>query len=354
MLEETGVEMDGGTRRRARTALLPALVAALALLAAPAAGSQNASILWQGRTPDEGTAFVAGLGREFRIQLEAAGSLGSSVRISMDRRPAGATLVSTGDAPARAVFRWRPRAKQLGEWKFFFRATDGSASTPRLSVRVHVGRRAVRNFGLSSFKGRSQSAPLLRGVAALARPSEDARVVARLRALTPEHVPHVLYLASGRIDRSGRYWLRVPLPVLPNGTMGWIPRDAVGAFAAVDTHLVIERAKLRATLYKRGRPVFQTIVGVGEPQWPTPAGRFYVRERLTGFTDPIYGHLAFGTNGRSAVLTDWPGGGFIGIHGTNQPEILPGRVSHGCVRLPNDAIRRLDRLMRVGTPVTIK
>ena len=95
-------------------------------------------------------------------------------------------------------------------------------------------------------------------------------------------------------------------------------------------------------------------MGVGEPHWPTPSGRFYVRERLTGFTDPIYGSLAFGTNGRSAVLTDWPGGGFIGIHGTNQPEILPGRVSHGCVRLPNPAIRRLDRLMRVGTPVTIR
>jgi lipoprotein-anchoring transpeptidase ErfK/SrfK len=53
------------------------------------------------------------------------------------------------------------------------------------------------------------------------------------------------------------------------------------------------------------------------------------------------------------VLTDWPGGGFIGIHGTNQPEILPGRVSHGCVRMPNAAVLRLARLMPLGTPVTI-
>lgn len=346
--------MNGRTTRRARKALLPALCAALAVLAAPAAGSQSASILWQGRTPDDRTAFVAGLGRELRIELEAAGSLGSSVRISIDRRPVGATLVSTADAPAKAVFRWRPRAKQLGEWKFVFTATDGSASSARLVLRVHVGRRASRTFRLSSFDGRSNNAALLRGTEAFAQPNEDARVVARLKALTPEHVPHVLYLASGRIDRNGRYWLRVPLPVLPNGRVGWIPRDAVGEFATVDTHLVIDRARFRATLYKRGRRVFQTIVGVGEPRWPTPAGRFYIRERLTGFTDPIYGHLAFGTNGRSAVLTDWPGGGFIGIHGTNQPQILPGRVSHGCVRLQNPAIRRLDRLMRVGTPVTIK
>ncbi|HEY7707394.1 MAG TPA: L,D-transpeptidase, partial [Gaiellaceae bacterium] len=99
---------------------------------------------------------------------------------------------------------------------------------------------------------------------------------------------------------------------------------------------------------------YRSVIGVGEPHWPTPSGRFYVRERLTGFTDPIYGSLAFGTNARSAVLTDWPGGGFIGIHGTNQPGILPGRVSHGCIRIRNWDIERLDRLMRVGTPVTVR
>ena len=176
----------------------------------------------------------------------------------------------------------------------------------------------------------------------------------RLAAVTPERVPHVLFLSRGLIDAQGRYWVRVPLPKLPNGTMGWIPREAVAQFVQIDTHLVIDRTRFRVTLFRRGRPVFSSIVGVGQPRWPTPRGRFYIRERLTGFTDPIYGSLAFGTNGRSAVLTDWPGGGFIGIHGTNQPQILPGRVSHGCVRLRNPDIRRLDRLMPVGTPVTIR
>jgi hypothetical protein len=117
--------------------------------------------------------------------------------------------------------------------------------------------------------------------------------------VTPEHVPHVVYLIRGTIDREGRYWLRVQLPVLPNGSAGWIPREAVGQFRSVDTHLVIDRSRFRATLYRRGRPVFQSIVGVGLAHWPTPAGRFHIRERLTGFTDPIYGALAFGTNARS-------------------------------------------------------
>ncbi len=326
------------------------------MLAPGTAGGQGSTVIWQGATPDSGTAYVAAAGRQFRLPLEAAGSFGSTIRIRVNQMPRGAKLVRLADAPARVDFRWRPSARQRGEWRFVFSAADGISAAPRIVVRVHVGRIASRTFRLSSrtVGGSSHNALLKYAVAARSGPSESSRVVARLKPRTPEFVPHVLLLSSGRIDPQGRYWVRVPLPLLPNGRMGWIPREAVGPFVKLDTHLVIDRSRFRATLYKRGRAVFGTHVGVGEPHWPTPAGRFYVRERLTGFTDPIYGALAFGTNGRSAVLTDWPGGGFIGIHGTNQPGILPGQVSHGCVRLPNPAISRLDRLMRVGTPVTIR
>lgn len=55
-----------------------------------------------------------------------------------------------------------------------------------------------------------------------------------------------------------------------------------------------------------------------------------------------------------STLTDWPGGGVVGIHGTDQPKLIPGRVSHGCVRLTNAAILRLGRLMPIGTRVTIE
>jgi len=86
---------------------------------------------------------------------------------------------------------------------------------------------------------------------------------------------------------------------------------------------------------------------------PTPGGVFYVRNRLTRYRSPFYGPVAFGTSARSTTLTDWPGGGFIGIHGTDRPDLIPGRVSHGCVRLRNAAILRLARLMPVGTPIRI-
>jgi lipoprotein-anchoring transpeptidase ErfK/SrfK len=79
-----------------------------------------------------------------------------------------------------------------------------------------------------------------------------------------------------------------------------------------------------------------------------------IRNRLRGFDDPVYGPLAFGTTARSETLTDWPGGGFVGIHGTNRPAVLPGRVSHGCIRMRNRDILRLARRMPVGTAVTIR
>jgi hypothetical protein len=324
-------------------------------LALPGGAPASGGVFWQGRTPENRTAVVAAVGSELRVPLEAAGPIGSSVSVFPTRRlPSGSRIVRSAADPSRFSFRWRPTRAQRGEYVLFFGAAAGDASAPQIALYVHVGRRVARTFRMSSVNGISQNATLRRSVNALVRPALGARVAMRLPGATPEHVPHLVYLIGGTIDRAGRYWLRVQLPKLPNGSSGWIPRDAVEKFREVDTHLVIDRSRLRATLYRRGRPIFSSVVGVGQPQWPTPRGQFYVRERLTGFTDPIYGSLAFGTNGRSAVLTDWPGGGFIGVHGTNQPEILPGRVSHGCVRMPNSSITRLDRLMRVGTPVTIR
>ena len=199
----------------------------------------------------------------------------------------------------------------------------------------------------------SRWADVWTSVYARSGPSSKARRIVRLRESTPEGAQNLVQALSGVINEKHQYWVRVRLPVLPNGTTGWVPRGALGPYNTIWTHLVIDRGLFTATLYRKGAAVFTTRVGVGKPFWPTPAGEFYVRERITGFSDLIYGPLAFGTNARSNVLTDWPGGGFIGIHGTSQPEILPGRVSHGCVRMPNAAVERLARLMPLGTPVTI-
>jgi lipoprotein-anchoring transpeptidase ErfK/SrfK len=184
-------------------------------------------------------------------------------------------------------------------------------------------------------------------------PSYSARAKARIAVRTPELYRNVVQVLRGVQYNDGTSWIKVRLAILPNGSTGWVPRRALSEFQKVRTRLVINHSTLRATLYKRGRPIFKTVVGVGQSHWPTPRGWFYVREKLTGYFAPTYGPRAFGLNARSAVLTDWPGGGFIGIHGTNEPQILPGRVSHGCVRMRNGPILRLYELMPLGTPVQI-
>jgi lipoprotein-anchoring transpeptidase ErfK/SrfK len=192
-----------------------------------------------------------------------------------------------------------------------------------------------------------------KAVGARKQPSATSKVVGKLTTRTPEGTTgNVLLLERAVID--GEIWLRVRLPILPNGTTGWVPRDALGSYHYVTTKLVIDRKRLKATLYDGGKAVFTAPIGIGTTAAPTPAGKFYIRNKLAGFSGAaFYGPVAFGTSARSAVLTDWPDGGYIGIHGTDTPGILPGRVSHGCIRLRNTDIERLSRLLAIGSPVTI-
>lgn len=189
--------------------------------------------------------------------------------------------------------------------------------------------------------------------AVTARESPGGDTVARLGTRTPEKTQN-LVVVLGRAERhDGDLWVRVRLPVLPNNTTGWVPRDALGGYQTVDTRLVVDREKQDAVLYKGAKPVFDAKVGIGKAGSPTPPGRFYVRVKLTSYRSAFYGPLAFGLSARSDVLTDWPAGGFVGIHGTNRPDLLPGRVSHGCIRMANEDILELGKLMPVGTPVTV-
>jgi hypothetical protein len=197
-------------------------------------------------------------------------------------------------------------------------------------------------------------APVARPVVARVAPAPHAAPVARASARTPEGTTNLLeVLGRARRGRGGP-WLRVRLAVLPNGKTGWVPRRTLGGWVFLDTRLVVDRARFRATLYRDGRPVLSAPVGVGRPNWPTPAGAFYVRDRLTRFASRAYGPVAFGTSARSVVLTDWPAGGYVGIHGTDRPGLIPGAISHGCIRMRNPDIVRLARLMPVGTPVIVR
>jgi lipoprotein-anchoring transpeptidase ErfK/SrfK len=196
-------------------------------------------------------------------------------------------------------------------------------------------------------------APVVGAVVARTAPAAGASPIVRLQLETPEGTSNLVSVVAATVVDGSR-WLRVRLPVLPNNTTGWVPRSALGGLVPVDTRLVVDLDRQRAVLYRSRRLVFEAPVGVGTREAPTPRGQFYIRDKLDGFGNSFYGPIAFGTSARSAVLTDWPNGGYIGIHGTNEPQLIPGRVSHGCVRMRNEDILRLARLMPVGTPLTIR
>ena len=221
-----------------------------------------------------------------------------------------------------------------------------SAPAPALKV--------ARPKMLSGERYVSQWTVVRRPTAAHAAPSVSSVVVARLGVSAPEGTPNLLAVLRARIGAGGALWVMVRLPVLPNGTVGWVSRRSLGSYQVVKTQLVVDRRHLRATLYQNGKSVFTAPVGVGTAVAPTPAGDFTIRSKLTRYASPFYGPVAFGTTARSAVLTDWPDGGFIGLHGTNQPGLIPGRISHGCIRMRNEDIVRLSRLMPVGTPLAIR
>ena len=192
-----------------------------------------------------------------------------------------------------------------------------------------------------------------RAVPARSAPNPGASRVAPVAVTTPEGTPNTLLVLGRTTGAGGRVWLHVRLAVLPNGTTAWVPRSATRGYRAVRTRLTVSLGAQRLTLRRNGRRLLTAPVGIGLPQWPTPSGRFYVRNKLVRYRGGFYGPLAFGTSARSAVLTDWPDGGFVGIHGTNRPGEIPGRVSHGCIRMRNRDIVRLGRLMPVGTPIEI-
>jgi len=242
-----------------------------------------------------------------------------------------AALSSRGAAPSS------PSSAPAGE------AASHLPATPKAAFSIG------KPVPLPRHRGETTWAAVRSDAVARARPSRSARAVGTLRALTPEATTNIVLPLARR-----NLWVKVRLPALPNGTVGWVPRSALGAYGTVRTRVVVDLAKRRLTLTKGGRTVLRMPVGVGAPDAPTPRGQFVVRNRLTRYKSAFYGPVALGTSARSETLTDWPGGGYVGIHGTDRPDLIPGAVSHGCIRLRNADILALARELPIGTPLTIR
>lgn len=188
-------------------------------------------------------------------------------------------------------------------------------------------------------------------------PSDDAAPVTTLanpRPLAtdpPVSIPLVLLVAQRQGD-----WLEVYLPIRPNGSTGWLR----AADVEISTHpWRIEAAldEFRLRVLRNDEVVFETDIGVARENAPTPGGLYYTTELLKPpDPDTVYGTYAFGLSGFSDTFEEFNGGpGQLGLHGTNEPELIGQAVSSGCIRLRNEDITYLVETLRLplGVPVAV-
>ena len=202
-------------------------------------------------------------------------------------------------------------------------------------------------------------AKIVAPVTARAKPSGRARAVWRVPTATgwSRQVQVLLVLRSTR-DERGRRWLKVVLPIRPNGTRAWIPAD-YAMLRRTSYWIEISTARRLVTVHRAGRLVRRFRAVVGAPGTPTPHGLFAIWERNQQ-PDPgaFLGPWALSLTALSNVLENYGGGpGRVAIHGRaglslNDP--LGTARSHGCIRVANADVTWLAHRVPAGTPVSIR
>ena len=159
-------------------------------------------------------------------------------------------------------------------------------------------------------------------------------------------------LIEGAKRREGEAWYRVLLPLRPNGSAAWV-RERDVSLRRIDQRIEVDLSDRTLRYYVHDDLKKRFSVGVGTDATPTGTGTFYVWVKIR-YSSPYqpYGIAALGLSGFSPVLSEWPGGGRMAIHGTSSPSDRGNAVSHGCVRVFNDDLKSLLDVP-LGTPVEI-
>jgi len=186
-----------------------------------------------------------------------------------------------------------------------------------------------------------------------AAPRHDARVVARLSEFRPQDYRprYVLAVAAMRVKTGKASWYKITVPGRPNGRTGWVRAGHV-TIRAVPWQVVVYRGSRLVQVWKGKELVNTARVAIGAPGMETPTGLYFVTVRFKPVQVPFLGSFAFETSAYSK-LSEWPGGGVVGVHGTTAPELLGQAVSHGCVRISNQTADFLRDRIPLGTPVRI-
>lgn len=111
----------------------------------------------------------------------------------------------------------------------------------------------------------------------------------------------------------------------------------------------ISLSKRRLYLSQNGKIIKTYPVGVGKIATQTPRGDFVIVSKVPYPYSYPGGPLSpFGTLWMGLSKPHY------GIHGTNNPSSIGKYVSHGCIRMYNDDVEELGRLVPIGTPVQIR
>jgi len=226
---------------------------------------------------------------------------------------------------------------------------SGPPASPEASVSPSDGGPYAPVLGDGTYVARANTASLLVN----RHPFDSARAQWRFPAKNA-FGQQVSFLVTGaHRTPAGDPWLHIQLGAKPNEATAWVPKAEV-TLARVHDSVVVDLSQRTLRHYHDGKLVERFSVGIGQPQWPTTLGRYFIWAKVPQ-ASPFgpYGVYALGLSGFSAVLTDWPGGGRMAIHGTANASDKGQQVSHGCVRVYNPDMQKLKRLP-MGTPVVIQ
>jgi lipoprotein-anchoring transpeptidase ErfK/SrfK len=171
------------------------------------------------------------------------------------------------------------------------------------------------------------------------------------------------------------------LPMSPLALAHGTEREGAGRYRdppvnATQRYIVISLEEHRLYVMEQDRVIWSSLVGTGrgtrledagqrwdfttprgmfrvqhkekDPVWNVPDWQFVLRnEPIPPPDSPL--RREEGMLGTSAIYL----GEGIAIHGTDKPELLGQPVSAGCIRMTNEAARRLYHEVEIGTPVLI-
>ena len=147
-------------------------------------------------------------------------------------------------------------------------------------------------------------------------------------------------------------WQRVLLPSRPNRTTGWIADGGTLQSAHSSYVVKVDTSARRLVILHSGRQVGMWTVAVGAAKTPTPAGRTFMLASLAP-AKATYSPLILPLGTHSESLDTFGGGpGTVAFHGWPDTSVFGNAVTHGCVRVPKDALSALSKVP-LGTPVLI-